>query len=157
MNEFELAEIALLEKSYALELELVTQGYISTLQTEASILLSMIFGYLLVAHFIGESLSRTQVMIFNSLYLFTVSSSLFVYNGHYQSIIFGVHRLIALRARDAEDIPLAGTPDGAQIVIIAYTAMIIASLYFMWTVRHPKERGIDKLKNPFEGVLDRRN
>ena len=137
MDEFEKAELALLEKSYLLELESITQGYISLVETEATILLSLISGYLLVAHFIGDSLTRAQLLIFNVLYLFTTLSSLAVYYGHYQSIVHSVERLLAENAVSAGDIPVTGTPESAALLVLAYLSMIIASLYFMWTVRHP--------------------
>ena len=140
MNEFELAELALMQKSYFLELEMVTQGYADLVETEASILLSMIFGYLLVAHFIGHSITRVQVTIFNALYLLTALSSLGVYYGHYGSVVYSVNRMLTENAINAEDIPVTGTPESAKYVVVAYLAMILASLYFMWTVRHPKEK-----------------
>ena len=138
MNEFEMAELALMEKSYLLELESVTQTYVSNTQTEGTILISLIFGYLLVAHFVGASITRAQVTILNALYLFTVVSGLAVYRGHYESIIFSVNRLLEVKGLTASDIPITGTPGAVQVVIVAYSAMILASLYFMWTVRHPK-------------------
>ncbi len=140
MNEFELAELALMEKSYFLEHELVIQGYIALVETEASILLSLIFGYLLVAHFIGDTLTRTQIIIFNVLYVFTSLASLAVYHGHYLSIVFSVERLVEENPLSAEDVPVTATPEVAQLVVMAYLAMIVASLYFMWTVRHPRKK-----------------
>jgi len=139
MDEFALAELAMMEKSYFLELEMVTQGYIDLVETEASILLSLIFGYLLVAHFIGASITRAQVTIFNALYVFTTLSSLAVYYGHYESIVYSVNRLLEENAVNAADIPVTATPESAKFVVFAYLSMIVASLYFMWTVRHPNE------------------
>ena len=140
MNEFELAELAILQQTYFLELEMVTQGYVALVETEASILLSLIFGYLLVAHFIGTSITRMQVTIFNALYLFTTLSSLAVYNGHYGSVVYSVNRLLEENAITAQEIPITGTPGSAQLVVLAYLAMIVSSLYFMWTVRHPRKK-----------------
>lgn len=139
MNEFELAELELMKKSYFIELETVTQGYVSLVETEATILLSLIFGYLLVAHFIGDILSRTQVVIFNVLYMFTSLTSLAVYYGHYQSVVYSVERLLRENAIGAGDIPVTATTQSAKLVVFAYLSMIIASLYFMWTVRHSKK------------------
>jgi len=141
MDEYELAELALMEKAYVIQLEELAQGYISIIQTEANILLGMIFGYLLTAHFIGTKLSKAQVIILNGLYMFTVLSSLAVYQGHFSSLMFTVERVIAEKGRDASDIPITGTPGGELTVVIAYILMIIASLYFMWTVRHPDNEG----------------
>ena len=119
MNEFELAEIELMKKSYFIELETVTQGYVSLVETEASILLSLIFGYLLVAHFIGNILSRTQVVIFNALYMFTSLTSLSVYYGHYKSVVYSVERLLRENAISASDIPVTATTDSAKLVVFA--------------------------------------
>jgi len=140
MNEFELAELAILEKTYFLELETVTQGYVNLVEIEGSILLSLIFGYLMVAHFIGSTITRVQVTIFNALYLFTTLSSLAVYNGHYGSVVYSINRLLEENAVNVSDIPVTGTPASAQLVVVAYLAMILSSLYFMWTVRHPNKK-----------------
>lgn len=138
MTEFELAELAYMQKSYAIELEMVTQGYVATLQTEATILLSFIFGYLMVAHFIGASLTKVQLNIINSLYLFTVLSDLAVYKGHYTSITYSVKRMTEVGRENIGDIAFVGTPAGLKVVVAAYSLMIIASLYFMWSVRDEK-------------------
>jgi len=138
MSEYELAELALLQKDYATHLEAIVQGYVATLQTEANILLSMIFGYLLVAHFIGRELNKVQLSILNTLYLVTVASGLTVYKAHYESIVYALNTLIAETGRLASDLPIAGTSDGLKGVIGVYIAMIIASYYFMWSVRHQK-------------------
>lgn len=151
MSEFELAELAFMQKSYAIELEMVTQGYVATLQTEATILLSFIFGYLLVAHFIGDSLTRVQVSIVNTLYAFTVISDLAVYKGHYEAITYSVQRMME-EGRDVSDIAVVGTPAGLKIVVTAYACMIIASLYFMWSVRH--EDGEEENKEAKASLMD---
>lgn len=132
-------EVEAAERMYELELEAVTQTYVANTQTEGAILLSLIFGYLMVAHFVGDELSRIQTAILNGLYLLTVTAGISVYAGHYQSIVFAVDRMMATGSISPEDIPITGTPGGVLVVTIAYTSMIIASLYFMWTVRHPKE------------------
>jgi len=138
MNEFELAELAYMQKSHVLELEMVTQGYVATLQTEATILLSFIFGYLLVAHFIGKELTRVQMIIVNSLYLLTVISDLLVYKGLYESVTLSAKRMVDEGGRHVDQLAIVGTPTGLLFVVGAYALMIIASIYFMWSVRHEK-------------------
>ena len=135
MTEFELTELAFMEKSHLIELEMVTQGYVATLQTEATILLSFIFGYLLVAHFIGKDLTRVQVSIINTLYLLTVISDLFVYKGLYESITLSSQRMIDEGSREVYQLAIVGTPTGLKFVVSAYALMIVASIYFMWSVR----------------------
>jgi hypothetical protein len=142
MTEAEIAELALMHQSYVLELEMMVQGYTATVQSEGSMLLSLIFGYLLAAHFIGALLSKTQVVIFNAIYTLTTLSSLTIYVGLYETIVFSLDRLTAEAPDLASRIPIGATQDGAKFVIAAYFTMIIASLYFMWTVRHS-----DKLAN----------
>jgi len=138
MNAFEEAQISLMEKMYALELESVTQVYVALTQTEATILFSLIFGYLLVAHFVGADLTSPQVLILNILYTVTVGSELVVYADHYESIVFSVNRMLELGSLNLSDIPITGTPGSVGAVLLVYAMMIVASLYFMWTVRNPK-------------------
>jgi hypothetical protein len=102
------------------------------------ILITLMSGYLVVAYLVGEKLTRTQVSIVNSLY---VISALSVISGHSQYT-----RESLLAGHQAH----FSSPDSFAAVDPAYLALvpvvlavinislIVSSLYFMWSVRHPR-------------------
>lgn len=104
-----------------------------------TLLITIISGYLVIAYVAGADMTRSQVVIVNSLYLFMSLSTLW-------SLL-----VISNRAADFEDIayamssgPVASLKsrgDVAVAMIVAFTIAITASLKFMWDVRHSKSDG----------------
>lgn len=101
-----------------------------------TLLITIISGYLVIAYVAGVNMTRSQIVIVNFLYLFMSISTLW-------SLL-----VISDRAADFEDIayamssgPVANLKsrgDTAGVVLLAFTLAIVASLKFMWDVRHPK-------------------
>jgi hypothetical protein len=99
-------------------------------------LISVISGYLVIAYSAGSDMTRSQVTIVNTLYLFISTSTLWA--------------LLALadRAATFEDIAYAMTSgpvaelesrgDAAAGMMVAFALAIAASFKFMWDIRHPK-------------------
>jgi len=97
-------------------------------------------GYLVVAYLVGKRLTRTQILVTNALYLM---SAFTVINGSFQA---SLDMLIA-RKEMALQIPQLDLLNYAEvniylwpfIPVIINSCLIVASLIFMWQVRHPKE------------------
>jgi hypothetical protein len=109
----------------------------SALHEASTIIWSFIFGYLLVAHFIGKSLSTAQAVVLTVLYL-SATLRLVNHSFHYLELgneagmLFFQHIGISPQPNFAEQAMwLSTTPAW-------YFLYISASLYYMWSVRHPK-------------------
>lgn len=104
--------------------------------TQFTLYLSVLFAYLVTAYFVGARLTVTQVFILSSLYIFVNAA---------QS--WGMHltmsRVEELLNKKAEISPLTEWEQGyagyGNIWAIAMAIGVLASLYFMWGVRHPKK------------------
>jgi hypothetical protein len=120
MTEYELQELAFMANGLA--------------ATYITILITIISGYLLVAYVAGAKLSKPQVMLVNTLFVF--ASALFTY-GMLASFIKQQEIVTHLQSISPEAYHAVN-----QFVISAltgvFTIIILASLHFMWGVRHPK-------------------
>jgi hypothetical protein len=135
MTEFELAQLEYMV--YARE-----QGLIGLMQTQAGLVANdlalwtgVLFGYLLVAYFVGSQLTRVQAAILNALYLAVSGASVF-------SLLTGGLTIAGFADQYAmvsgnEKIATV-SPEYTFFGIALNIACIVASLYFMWSVRHPK-------------------
>ena len=98
-----------------------------------SITISIISAYLLVAYTAGRELMRSQVVLINTLFVFT--ASLFLY-GTISSLIKQLSFVNKLRVLEPE-----GYYPTNIVVIVAvaliFALIIIACLKFMWDIRHP--------------------
>lgn len=112
----------------------------STGVANLAVLITLMSGYLVVAYLVGKRLTRTQILVTNALYLmsaFTIVSG---------SFSVSLDMQIA-RKEMALLIPQLGLLNYAEvniyfwpsIVVIINSCLIVASLFFMWQVRHPKE------------------
>ena len=140
MTEYEIADLALstqevIQQQVGLVLE---TGSLAL--TSLSVYFTLIFGYLIVAYFIGANLTRAQTVILTLLYL---------------SIVI-LNRVAFLGIQQAGKVLNAGlmelTPDAQQATIfsdsaivistVVFVASIAASLYFMWRVTQPHHKGV---------------
>jgi hypothetical protein len=113
--------------------------------------LTIMFAYLVAAFFAGAKLSKGQVLIgsgiFTAAAVFTVSQ-IFIYLSEMddQGVAIGQHYVdmaSEFKKPDylvlANDISKNAIFDWSDATIISLlVAGIVASLYFMWSVRHPK-------------------
>ncbi len=103
-----------------------------------AILLTLVSGYLLTAYMVGAELTHVQVRILTLLFLIVAgilvwSMSAYAYWGE----------VFSSQARPAS---VARSVMGPQTWLPAFLAIVnigtvIASMFFMWTVRHPMRIG----------------
>ncbi len=99
-----------------------------------AILLTLISGYLIVAYTTGAKLHRQQVALVNTLFGF--SSSLFLYAA--MACFYKQMELLESLRQIAPDNYYPAQPWIIIMVAVVFALVIIASLKFMWDVRHPK-------------------
>ena len=100
----------------------------------ATSFVSILFAYILVAYFAGAKLTRSQAVIVTVLMLWHCSINLFQMQVNQQSII-EYHELI----RAEWSAPAVRNGMIMKWIIASAGVMsILAVLYFMWGVRHPK-------------------
>ena len=111
--------------------------YSSTAMTAFNSYVTFVFAYLATAYFVGNKLSPQQVFTISGLFVIATLVSLFVSNtqigpiAEFQLELGSEHQYFLI----------AGLPKAALIRSVLLPLMglgIIASLYFMWSVRHPK-------------------
>lgn len=105
------------------------------LQTEETTFLTVLFGYLIAAYGLGAKVTRRQVMVFNTIYLVIICGLLYnMYDFWTQ-----VDRWVA-RAVEA-DFGITGETlvFRGRLTILACASMVLGSLYFMWSIRHPNK------------------
>jgi hypothetical protein len=136
MTEYEMADLA---ASKVFEI----QGGISLFQTATSMLtdivlqyMNILFAYIIAAYFIGANLGKRQVWILTTLYVLfqTWMIAVFVTRGYLSGLI--LEDLLELQGGSVASL----APSSAFRTIFAalLVAALFASLYFMWSVRHPK-------------------
>ena len=122
MNEYELQELAFSASGLGASF--------------ASMFITVISGYLVVAYLAGRELTRPQVTLVNAI--FFVTSSLFLY-GTISSFAKQLSMVDKLRALNPDNYYPLSTPI-ATAIAVTFAIIIIASLHFMWSVRHPKTK-----------------
>ena len=113
------------------ELQDLFVSWVAQTQQMSITYLSIVSGYLLVAHFLGSQLSRPQVIIVNAIYIVYAIAQI---GGFYS-------QMVTLADLSEASLQLGGYADVAAWGILwcsIQLTMLIGSLYFMWTVRHPK-------------------
>ena len=73
MTEYEIADLAFSKHEGVMEMIGLIQTQAASMATANTHYNSLIFGYLLVAYFIGAALTRAQSVILTILYLLTIS------------------------------------------------------------------------------------
>jgi hypothetical protein len=99
----------------AYELNDLMMSWYAMMGQDANMYLALVSGYLIVAYSIGAKLSSVQAMIIN---------------------VFFAQMLIDMEAYSFQ------SPNQSLAIASLFAAIqiggIIAALYFMWTIRHPK-------------------
>jgi hypothetical protein len=137
MTEYEIADLAISNTALIQTQLLLIQGSSSQIISNLTLFYSLVFGYLLVAYVIGGQLTRTQVSILSTLYL--VAAAYNRISGY--SIFSGMlHTFDGLEELTGTAIPrFTATEDFLMLVTVFVVLSILGSLYFMWSVRHPRE------------------
>ena len=109
--------------------------FLGNSQTGLGLYLSLLTGYLIIAYLVGEKLTRSQVLIVSILYFFANSMiSLWFFAWWSRALEF------AMEAKQLNPDRQVANSQGITLSITAFLFMaIVASLYFMWSVRRPKQ------------------
>ena len=97
-----------------------------------TIYLSFTFAYLTAAYFVGASLTRFQAIFVSVLYALAANGAMMTQLGSIQawSIIMEEH------ATALDSVPMYNGEFWQIAIPISLSIMTLASLYFMWNVRH---------------------
>lgn len=108
-------------------------SYFSLGLSGLTLYISICSGYLLVAYFVGSTLTRAQIAIISTLYFVVAVVSTYGTFG-WMNRAFGY--IDALKALEQSGISGAGSsPLGAPILATVMAAGIIACVKFMWDTR----------------------
>jgi hypothetical protein len=136
MTEYEIADLAV-SKAFQL------QGGVSLFQTATSMTtdivlqyMNILFAYIIAAYFIGANLGRRQVGVLTTLYVLFQT---------WMIVIIIARGYLVLKTGEALQ-ELLGPSEVPMVLPMAITitsvailvAVLFASLYFMWSIRHPK-------------------
>ena len=132
MTEYEIADLALSTQAIFWQQMQVGQGHMERIFDCFQQFGQLLFGYLIVAYFIGPKLTRLQAAILTTLYLFWLVRLGIVFN----MIWISAQNTIGELSKISPDYNL-DTPSvwGVYTLVLC---LISGSLYFMWAVRHPK-------------------
>ena len=104
---------------------------------QASLYFALVSGYLITAYVVGSRLTRLQVTVINTLYcLWTVG----ILGGYINTVNDTIELEQVIRSMWATTTAgnISDSTSAAYSFAIVQTIGIIASLVFMWSVRHPK-------------------
>ena len=109
----------------------------ATMTDQAALYFALVSGYLIAAFFVGARLTRLQVFVVNSLFIMWTVGLLIGWSTALEATLD-----LDAAIRHLES-PTVGSTMGsaaasAYLFSIVQTIGIIASLIFMWSVRHPK-------------------
>jgi hypothetical protein len=120
-------------------MELYTSSTANGLTAQAT-LLTLVSGYIVVAYLVGERLTTLQVSVTNLVY---VGGSISTLSSNYVSVLEALNAKAQAVALEANMPSMITGGDGSLNSFAATVALlnglfILASLCFMWQVRHPK-------------------
>ena len=136
MTEFEIAQLEFMQAERNANLLNLVQTQGSIIQSDATQFTTLLFGYLLVAYFIGSNLTRIQVIILNVLYMACIGATIFQMTTAAFTAMGFLNKF--LEVSDNEGEITAINPNYIGFGVALNLALILTSLYFMWSVRHPK-------------------
>jgi hypothetical protein len=135
MTEFELQQLEYMEIERVQGLLGLIQGQADLIANDATMMSTLLFGYLVVAYFAGAHPTKIQSLIFSALYLTAFLAGMF-------SATNSALVAVGFQDRFVEVSGLTETPTLTPLFVLLATilnlSMLLASLYFMWSVRHPK-------------------
>ena len=138
MTEYEIADLAISNQEAIMHRIDIIQEYGNGIANGIEIFMTAIFGYLVAAYFIGPNLNKAQVLVLTALYIVFQTLNIIGIMGTAQAWLISV----GLLAEAAPTMPLPNTLETKEPTNLAMLSLLVgstlASLYFMWTVRHPK-------------------
>ena len=109
----------------------------ATMTDQAALYFALVSGYLIAAFFVGARLTRLQVFVVNSLFIMWTVGLLIGWSTALEATL-DLDAAIRQLESPTVDSTMDGAAASAYLFSIVQTIGIIASLIFMWSVRHPK-------------------
>ena len=133
MTEYEIADLAVSTQAIFWQQWQVGQGAADRLFDLIQQFGNLLFGYLIVAYFVGAQLTRVQSAILTTLYL--------VWQFRICLMLYGIGINGRIFFEEMRKISPELTPPMPSIlpVFALLSCLSLASLYFMWSIRHPKK------------------
>jgi hypothetical protein len=132
MTEYEIADLAVSTQEVFFQQWELAQGMGDRAFDLIQQFGNLLFGYLIVAYFVGAQLTRVQSAILTVLYLAWQVRLFFVLYGlqiNGSILVEGMREI-------SPDVNLAIPSILAVLALLS--CLTLASLYFMWSIRHPK-------------------
>lgn len=108
----------------------LTQSLLANAGDSYTIFLTLISGYLVVAHLAGKALTRGQLTIITALYALSIGYTIFVWFGFSRSGLY--YQGVAAELRGIIDF---SDERGAVFGLVLNIAIALAPLKYMWDVR----------------------
>ena len=120
------------------EVDLVAflMSWFSQISSDADRYFALVSAYLLVAYLAGAKLSKLQLTIINSLFVLWIGGIVLGTISALEATTLIEEKLNALDS----DFTVGGSAAGLYNFIAIQIGGVVASLFFMWSVRHPKKR-----------------
>ena len=132
MTEYEIAELAVSTQELFWQQMQVVQGFAELTGGFFERFMTVLFGCLIVVYLIGARLTRVQAVIFTALYLFWLARLAIGVN----TMTSGAYDTLDAMKKLQPDFAI---PSDSTLWMFALLLLsTVASLYFMWSVRHPK-------------------
>jgi hypothetical protein len=137
MSELEAAQLAHIQFEQAAMVLALAQAQVSITITQIIYSNTLLAGYLVATYLVGANLSRLHASILNIFFAVTYA----------QVAHQVIENSFSAREMSLSYIDLAGNTSTLPITmslgylvfgILTFTFILIAALYFMWSVRHPK-------------------
>lgn len=117
------------------ELATLISEYSSQGGTFFGIWVTIVSGYLITAFLAGERLNRSQVIILNTFYLWVSSMVIISFTGSFNTQAHYIELLKTI----APDSPQMQSHEIVWATALTSILGVIATLKFMWDIRHPKK------------------
>lgn len=141
MSEFEVADIAAQQQAIFWQMWSLAESLTDKANVYVERLMTLMFGYLAVAYFAGSKLTRVQALIFTLLYLVWTSGLVMSMREASQDVALVAQQMQQLNPQLHAAIWRNNSIAEGGGVIYLLLACIIASLYFMWSIRRSKTSG----------------
>lgn len=136
MTEYELADIALSTQSLFWQQAQTSAAIVELIQAVIDRIATLLFGFLTVTYLVGPKLSRGQATLFSVLYLFWQLRLVFISGELFRRL--EVVNLEMAHSGQVEIEQMSWMTQGLPTVLLLLIC-VAASVYFMWSIRHPKE------------------
>ena len=136
MTEYEIADLALSNAEAIRSQTSIIQDQAALIYGKVTLFYTLLFSYATVAYLVGSQLTKLQVSALNVLYICAIIVNR-VANFRDMQIQRGYKEELA-QLRQVAELPGEFGLPGFELALAMNIIMVLASLIFMWSVRHPK-------------------